>query len=74
MTSIALINKGNSQTLKIPSKYKIKSNKIYIKKIGNALYLIPFDNPWQSLFDSLKKFSDDFLESREQPEQLRETL
>lgn len=74
MTSIALINKGNSQTITLPAKYKINSKKIYIKKVGNAIYLIPFDNPWQSLFDSLKKFSDDFLENRKQPDQLRETL
>jgi len=27
------------------------------------------DNPWQPLFDSLTKFSEDFLETRNQPQQ-----
>ena len=74
MTSIELIDKGNYQTLKIPQEFKIKSKKVYIKKVGNALYLIPFDNPWLSLFESLKKISDDFMEDREQPEQNRESI
>lgn len=74
MTSIELIDNDNYQTIKIPQKFKIKSKKVYIKKIGNALYLIPFDNPWLSLFNSLKKFSDDFMEKRVQPKQNRDNF
>jgi len=31
--------------------------------------LLPEQDSWQGLFDSLGLFSDDFMESREQPEQ-----
>ena len=43
--------------------------RVYIKRVGNAVVLIPFHEPWQSLFDSLELFSDDFMAQREQPEQ-----
>ena len=33
---------------------------------------MPFNNPWQTFFDSLDKFSDDFMRERNQPEQKRE--
>ncbi len=37
--------------------------------------LIPKDDPWASLVDSLEHFSDDFITNREQPEnQSREEL
>ena len=40
---------------------------LQVEKVGNAIVLISKDNPWQSLFDSLKLFSEDFMETREQP-------
>jgi antitoxin VapB len=37
------------------------------KKIDNVVVLIFKENPWQTLFDSLNLFSDDFMLTREQP-------
>ncbi len=54
------------QALHIPEKLKINDDKVYIKQLGNVLYIIPFHNPWQVFFDSLEKFSPDFMENREQ--------
>lgn len=35
----------------------------------------PKENPWQALFDSLSLFSEDFMETREQPiMEIREAL
>jgi antitoxin VapB len=44
--------------------------------VGNAVVLLPIEHPWESLFDSLEQFSDDFLEDRSQPvqQQIREDL
>jgi antitoxin VapB len=47
---------------------------VYIKKVGNAVVLIPEQDSWQSLADSLALFSDDFMEQREQPDQPREQM
>ncbi|MES1160102.1 MAG: type II toxin-antitoxin system VapB family antitoxin [Bacteroidota bacterium] len=65
---------GN-QAISIPDNLKINDDKVYIKKIGNVLYLIPYHNPWQNLTDSLHEFTSDFMEDRNQPStQSRESL
>jgi len=70
------IRKGKTgQAIRIPKEMEINDNKVYLKKIGNTLHIIPFHNPWQNLIDSLDNFTSDFMESREQPDnQKRESL
>ena len=54
---------------------KIDDDKVYIKKVGNSIFIIPFHNPWQNLIDSTNSFTADFMENRDQPEnQHRETF
>ena len=73
--TIEITNLSNYQEIKIPDNYKIEDNKAFIKKVGNVLYIIPYHNPWQQLIDSLDNFSDDFMETRNQPDnQDREPL
>ena len=70
-----VIQKGNTQWVELPSTFHLNGPEVFIKSIGNAVVLIPSDNPWQSLFDSLEQFSDDFMDEREQPkQQLREAF
>jgi len=58
---------SGEQVIKIPDKFKIDDDKVYLKKTGNTLYLIPYHNPWQVLFDSLEEFTDDFMDEKGQP-------
>lgn len=63
------------QDIKIPEKFKIDDDKVYMKKTGNVIYIIPYHNAWDSMIDATKNFSDDFMEKREQPSnQNRETF
>lgn len=63
------------QAIDIPHQMKINDDKVYLKKVGNALFIIPFHNPWQNMVDSLDMFTSDFMENREQPGiQIRENL
>ncbi len=39
-----------------------------IKHLGNAVVLLPMDDPWQTMFDALDEFPEDFTISRDQPE------
>ncbi|NER06769.1 MAG: AbrB/MazE/SpoVT family DNA-binding domain-containing protein [Okeania sp. SIO3C4] len=68
LQTLPLSIEGNYQVLKIPLVMKIDDSKVFVKVVGNSLQLIPFHDPWKSLFDSLEKFSDDFMNDREQPE------
>jgi antitoxin VapB len=45
----------------------LPGHEVYIKKVGNAVVLIPMDHPWDTLFASLTQFSADFMREREQP-------
>ncbi|HEY9340635.1 MAG TPA: type II toxin-antitoxin system VapB family antitoxin [Hanamia sp.] len=65
--TIDIQNKEGGQAIEIPESFKIDDSKVYIKKMGNCLYIIPYHQPWQSLLDSLQQFSPDFMEERNQP-------
>lgn len=66
---------SGEQVIKIPKNLKIDDDQVYLKKVGDLLYVIPFHKPWQSLIDSLEEFSPDFMDERNQPpHQVRETF
>ena len=59
-------NEIDSQNISIPQDMRIDDDKVYIKKIGNSIYIIPFHNPWQNLIESTEAFTSDFMENRNQ--------
>lgn len=67
MKTARLFQNGQSQAVRLPKEFRFSGNRVFIKKMGNGVILIPYENPWQSLFDSLTQFSDDFMEQRAQP-------
>ena len=69
MYKAKLFKNGRSQAVRLPKEFRISDSEVYITRLDNLLILIPKDNPWASLKNSLDKFSDDFLEFRNQPEQ-----
>jgi len=75
MMNIAQISTdGTHQIVILPEDFQLAGTEVYIKKMGSAIILIGKDNPWQSLFDSLEQFSDDFMTNRDQPSlDVRET-
>jgi antitoxin VapB len=73
--AIEIKNKKGFQDIRIPKNLKIDDDKVYLKKVGNALHIIPYHNPWQNLIESLDLFTSDFMNNREQPDnQTRESL
>lgn len=66
METAKLFQNGRSQAVRLPKAYRFRGDKVYIKKMGNAVVLIPEDNSWQPLIDSLDMFSDDFMAERDQ--------
>jgi len=66
MEEVDIENISGSQFIKIPENLKIDDNKVFLKKVGNSIFIIPFHNPWQTLFESINLFTDDFLEDRKQ--------
>lgn len=67
MQSAKIFTNGRSQAVRLPKEFRFTGNDVFIKKIGKIVVLIPKDDPWSVLADSLDQFSDDFMENRNQP-------
>ena len=60
-------NSGRTQSVELPDDCRFGTAKVYVRKMGNAVLLIPEDDPWASLLDSLNRFSDDYMSERGAP-------
>jgi len=67
MKTAKLFENGLSQAVRLPKECRFEGDSVYVKKVGNIVMLIPVDDPWRSLIESLDEFPDDFMEDREQP-------
>lgn len=68
MKTAKLFQNGQSQAVRLPKEFRFDDSEVFIKKTGNVVQLIPRSDSWNSLFRSLKKFSNDFMSDRVQPE------
>lgn len=69
MRTAKLFSNGGSQAVRLPQEYRFDGERVFIKRMGQSVVLIPYQEPWQTLFDSLDRFSDDFMDTRNQPEE-----
>lgn len=68
MMTAKVFENGRSQAVRLPKEYRFNNNEVIINKIGKIVLLIPKENKWQGLIDSLDLFTQDFMEKgREQP-------
>lgn len=69
--AVKVLQRNNGQSIELPKDFSIDDDKVYLKKTGNIITIIPYHNPWQNLHQSLPMFSDDFMTNRNQPSQER---
>lgn len=69
MKTAKLFQNGQSQAVRLPKEFRFEGDEVIIKRSGNTVVLIPANHSWDVLAESLNKFSDDFMTTREQPEQ-----
>ena len=70
MDTAKLFKNGQSQAVRLPKAYRFEGEHVYVKRVGNGVLLLPYDDPWQIMWESLGKFSDDvFSEGRGQSAQ-----
>ena len=76
MDTARLFKSGRSQAVRLPKEFRFKGEEVFIKKVGEAVVLLPREDSWRTLYDSLEEFSGDFMQERDQPEgqQEREPL
>jgi antitoxin VapB len=70
-----LFKNGESQAVRLPKEFRFTGEEVFIKRVGNAVVLLPKAKSWDTLIESLEKFSPDYMSERRQPPaQTRETL
>jgi antitoxin VapB len=58
---------GDSQAVRLPKEFRFAGEEVFIKLVGSAVVLLPKAKSWDTLVDSLARFSDDFMTERHQP-------
>jgi antitoxin VapB len=67
MKTARIFTNGRSQAVRLPKEFRFAGDEVYINKVQGIVMLIPKDDPWKSLVNSLEHFTEDFMEQREQP-------
>jgi len=67
METAKLFQNGKSQAVRLPKEFRFGSDRVYIKRVGNAVVLLPYKSSWDTLLESLTHFSADFMNERTQP-------
>jgi len=62
-----LFKNGDSQAVRLPKEFRFGGDEVLIKRVGNAVVLLPKAKSWDTLEQSLDKFPADFMGVREQP-------
>ena len=59
-TTAKVFTSGNSQAIRLPKEFRLDSDEVYIKKLGESLIITPSMNSWEGFIDGFSGFSDDF--------------
>jgi len=62
-----LFQNGKSQAVRLPKPFRFAGDRVFIKKMGSAVVLLPYEAGWDALLESLALFSEDFMAERDQP-------
>ena len=68
MKQAKLFQEGQRQAVRLSEEFRFEGNSVAIKRVGKAVVLLPNNEPWDTLFDSLAQFSPDFMDERNQPD------
>jgi len=77
LATAKLFQNGQSQAVRLPKEFRFENLKeVFIKKINGMVVLIPKKDKsvWDTMFEGLEDFSDDFMMERTEPKQAREDL
>ncbi len=61
METARVFTNGGSQAVRLPKDCRFAGDEVLVNRIGSVVILMPKDDPWQSMLQSLDLFTDDFL-------------
>ena len=74
MNTAKVFLNGRSQAVRLPKDFRFDTKEVYINKVDNIIMLMPKNNPWTNMMNSLDKFTDDFMAKRNQPKNQKRKL
>ncbi|MCC5839710.1 MAG: antitoxin [Opitutales bacterium] len=66
MDTARLFKNGRSQAVRLPKAYRFPGDRVYLRKMGKGVLLMPSEGSWDALVESVDLFTDDFLVERDQ--------
>ena len=67
MMKAKVFQSGNSQAVRIPKEAHTEQKEFVLHKVGDAMILVPENDPWFGIRAGMGSIPDDFLEDRKQP-------
>ncbi|MBQ9635836.1 MAG: hypothetical protein IJV12_06455 [Acidaminococcaceae bacterium] len=67
MYTAKVFQSGNSQAIRIPKDMQTTEKEFIIRKSGNCFFLLPVDDPWALLRQSIGQADEDIFFERDQP-------
>jgi antitoxin VapB len=67
MKTAELFKNGQSQAVRLPKENRFEGDKVFIKKVGSSVALLPEKNFWSALVGSLECFTPEFMAERAAP-------
>ena len=67
MLTAKVFQSGNSQALRIPKEFHTTNSEFIIQKFGNCFYLLPPDDPWALIKQTIGTFGENISFERDQP-------
>jgi antitoxin VapB len=67
MNTAKIFINGRSQAIRLPKEYRFKDDEVYINKIDDIVIIMPKNKKMASLMNTIDKFTDDFMDERNQP-------
>ena len=62
MMTAKIFENGRSQAVRLPKECRFSSDEVMVNKIGDIVILLPKQNKWESFFQAIDMFSEDFME------------
>lgn len=62
-----IFSTGRSQAVRLPKQYRFQGDSVLIKRVGNAVVLLPRSASWDSLTQALALFEPGLRLERDQP-------
>ena len=67
MLTAKVFKSGNSQAIRIPKEMQTTEKEFMIRKSGNCYFLLPVNDPWALLRQSIGQVDEDISFQRDQP-------